>query len=402
MKNTSLGVHTIGISTRFTGLVPHARQVAWSLYETLKKTEGIRVRPEYEPKRITLPDGTTRMSKPNQKVEHIGGYKGVRWLIRMDDTYPQFQYHALEATLNPKILSGEKDYIAAGREIHLENIGKKYDCVASETSDKLPLFKSCRLNRADFCVNFDTKEMGYHQYDCTTKQLIMLIERADIPVHYEELLIYDTVSHRRKSPENQLYLKSDSVHINCYWKSEEQKNKYKNHPDIDVLDIPEDVIRFETQYHPRKIYPMRMALIKKYPLARLSEEFIIKRLLSDENAKLIVVKEFNRFIKPGNYYTLQNAVNVIRRCGFRVNKEARLIGALKYINDCRGIGKARHRINTAVANFEPPVFLPHDFNRTLLDLAEIGINPVTIPREWGIGFLPGLMNRYLEMTEGVK
>ena len=34
------------------------------------------------------------------------------------------------------------------------------------------------------------------------------------------------------------------------------------------------------------------------------------------------------------------------------------------------------------------------FNRTLYDLQNIGINPVTIPREWGIAHIPNLMHTF--------
>ena len=38
-----------------------------------------------------------------------------------------------------------------------------------------------------------------------------------------------------------------------------------------------------------------------------------------------------------------------------------------------------------------------DFNRSLRELSEIGINPVTIPREWGIKHIPNLMRVYKQI-----
>jgi len=35
-----------------------------------------------------------------------------------------------------------------------------------------------------------------------------------------------------------------------------------------------------------------------------------------------------------------------------------------------------------------------DFNQLLHDLDIFGINPVTIPREWDIDFIPNLLNAY--------
>jgi hypothetical protein len=37
-----------------------------------------------------------------------------------------------------------------------------------------------------------------------------------------------------------------------------------------------------------------------------------------------------------------------------------------------------------------------DFRRSLRDLAKLGINPVTIPNEWGITHLPNLLDTYYD------
>ena len=70
---------------------------------------------------------------------------------------------------------------------------------------------------------------------------------------------------------------------------------------------------------------------------------------------------------------------------FHSQKEERLIRALKLVNDCRSITKAKaaYQGSDLVA-----------FKRTLSDLASLGINPVTIPREWGIKHIPKLLYTY--------
>jgi hypothetical protein len=35
-----------------------------------------------------------------------------------------------------------------------------------------------------------------------------------------------------------------------------------------------------------------------------------------------------------------------------------------------------------------------DFNRSLQKLSAVGVNPVTIPAEWGVDFAPGLLGEY--------
>jgi hypothetical protein len=35
-----------------------------------------------------------------------------------------------------------------------------------------------------------------------------------------------------------------------------------------------------------------------------------------------------------------------------------------------------------------------DFNRSLQELSAVGVNPVTIPAEWDVDFVPGLLGEY--------
>ena len=37
-----------------------------------------------------------------------------------------------------------------------------------------------------------------------------------------------------------------------------------------------------------------------------------------------------------------------------------------------------------------------DFRRSLRELADLGINPVTIPEEWGITYIPNLLDAYYD------
>ena len=72
---------------------------------------------------------------------------------------------------------------------------------------------------------------------------------------------------------------------------------------------------------------------------------------------------------------------------FRSNrqKEHRLIDALQFVNQCRSITKAKEAYQGNDLEY---------FNRTLKDLSSLGINPVTIPKEWGIGRIWSLLDTY--------
>ena len=72
-------------------------------------------------------------------------------------------------------------------------------------------------------------------------------------------------------------------------------------------------------------------------------------------------------------------------CRFSEKKEVRLIKELRRINQFRGI----HKVRSTLQGEEQELF-----RRTLRDLDEININPVTIPREWNIQRIPNLLNAY--------
>ena len=76
---------------------------------------------------------------------------------------------------------------------------------------------------------------------------------------------------------------------------------------------------------------------------------------------------------------------VIHSKEFNAQKEAGLIDALRLVSQRRGIYNAKQQL---------PKEERTKFGRRLLELSRLGINPVTIPREWGIGRIPNLLRAY--------
>ena len=63
--------------------------------------------------------------------------------------------------------------------------------------------------------------------------------------------------------------------------------------------------------------------------------------------------------------------------------------ALEKINECRGIAKAKEKLDGDELN---------DFKRSLRDLDDICVNPVTVPREWGIEHIPNPLRAYYNVA----
>jgi len=310
---------------------------------------------------------------------------GIRWKITSTKPSQLFNSYVLEVKINPKILSGIDDYLTAATLCDMENVISKFNQETKKISPLLKDFSYYKLIRVDYCINFSINELVP---GCTPEQVINLIKRADIPPSYEEWSEYSEISHRRKTKPGSFYLINDSVNINVYSKymqliEQSQDNVSKGYPPISesALYYSEDIIRFEVQCKYRKTY----SLSKNAALAEDYSVNMYKTLLSPSYCIDNLNHYYNKTIGSGHWYSLQAAVSLIKSHHFNSQKEKRLIDTLAEVNRCRSIARAKslHYGNDL-----------DTFKRSLKDLSDIGINPVTIPREWGIKRIWNLLEQY--------
>lgn len=322
------------------------------------------------------------------KIEYTDKYKGISWMLRISNNSPSFFNSAVDedkpcsikVKINPKVFTGIKDYVSAANASYLNDVETLFNIEAQKISPILEEFSSYGLNRNDYCINFDLHELNI---GCTPEQMIQLMKRSYCPEYFKERTKYDKdSSHRKKSNKYSLYLENNSVTINCYWKYKELCEDFIDCPSLENSRF---LIRFEVQCKYSKIYSMSKIIRNK------SGAFnVINEMLSVDVSSDIIKKYFNRIIQKGDYYTLERARNIVEFQHFKFKKEKRLIDTLNQINECRGISKAKDGLQDGKLE---------DFRRTLRELAEIGVNPVTIPKEWGIKQIPNLMNAYYRKIE---
>ena len=208
--------------------------------------------------------------------------------------------------------------------------------------------------------------------------------------------------------------KSKSVVINCYWKHVDLK---KNFSDCEDLEKSQDIIRFEVQY----LYPKTYATVAKMKresnekrlkfmdklksydgidwfqesvdsskLKQMHEVFheassidtmamILKKMSNEERCSDTIDKYFEDVIKPGDYYTFDLVRRHIEARVSSWDKVVRLTNTLKMVRSCGGIKKAKESLQKSELG---------EFRRSLRELSQLGINPVTIPDEWGIKQIP--------------
>lgn len=323
--------------------------------------------------------------------------KGIRWQLFSFRDKNGFSIQGVMAIINPRVLI-EKNYIVASQEKDLKTVEKIYNSEAAKISPFLSLFGACSLSRADPCLNIDLEELGL---PCTPEQIMELIKQGNVPKHYEERKVgYDEKQHRKVADKNSFYLKSKSSTINYYWKYPKQN---ETHPNFLFRESSRNVIRLEVQCKYLKLYTLSKGIRResKYHISdeNISAEQAYERMidgvrnpsipvdliLSDKVYDDIVRRSIYKVLRKGDYFTLDGARSIVRSYNFRHDKEERIIDALELVNECHGIAKAKSRLCDSDLK---------DFNRSLRDLDDIWVNPVTIPRRWKTRHIPNLLRAY--------
>jgi hypothetical protein len=317
--------------------------------------------------------------------------KGIKWKIRENVWNEGLQISAnyVYVTINPKILARNCDYITAANLDDMNVAIVNFDELSKSMSHHLGKFYDYQLNRIDYCVNFSLQELTP---GCTPEQIMKLIKRSSIPHSYKEWKKYNSVSHRKESLPGSFYLTNRSAHINCYSKymkfiDQNGKNIERGYPPIpqETLDAAYDIIRFEVQCK----YSKTHSLSRNAWQNGSHELNQYKALLNQKFCTEIIGDYYTKTVGCGDWYTLQAATEIIESHKFNGQKEKRLIDTICYINQCRSVEKAKEAYdNNDLVGFK----------KTLKEISNLGINPVTIPKEWGVQHIPNLLSAYKQKS----
>lgn len=388
MLHSSLGFHTLTLSLflKRSDVLPLIKAFAKyshdtgliQIYLVDGKNQYISYHPRYN-------DDNAFILPRNLSIKYYREDRGIKWRLRCNDWNTGFKSYIVEATINPKILAGIRDYITAATYDDMEAAITNFNLISSRISPLLGTFENYQITRIDYCINFDLAELTP---GCTYEPIMKLIKRSDIPPHYKEWESYDVTAHRMKSRPGSFYLTNPYVNINCYSKymklqEQSQINKERGYPPVppDTLNAAKNIIRFEVQCKYHKTYSLSGR-------AEASGNFNCNKyesLLTHEVCASEVGYYFKKVIGLGDWYTLQDAVKLIERQHFNTQKTKRLIDALKLVSACRSLSIAKTAFKGDDLN---------KFKQTIKDLSYLNINPVTIPKEWCIRHIPNLLDSY--------
>jgi hypothetical protein len=384
---TSLGFHTFSIFQR----------LSHEDYTDITGSFAVKVRMGVLKKRPVKDKNERTIATEYTYVKSMG----IRWLTISLDTNPKFSIYGVMAIINPKVLTGKNsDYIRISNESDLKKVRELFKIEADKISPLLSNMNYYSMSRGDYCINFEMKEL---KIPCSVERQLILIKRSNIPYSFTERTEFCDTSRRYKPKKDSFYLESDSVTINCYAK---HGQLIRVHKSCHNIYESRDLLRFEVQCRNMKLNSISKSSLCKPKMSEYSsdkevaeiiEDFMLLGrnppaipmdvLLSDEISADVIQKYFNKIIRKGDYYTLDIAKRMVESKGFHPKKEARLINTLISINNKRGISKAKENLTERELEI---------FRRSIRELEDLRINPVTIPAEWGIKHIRNLLDAYYD------
>jgi len=308
------------------------------------------------------------------KIYKCFTYNGITITLRKKYLGNDITYRKIQIELNPKRLQIPGEFIEVSSQENLININKTFKKIMKELRveynrlDKyapkfiFDLLEKYTVKRVDYSVNI------FHEHYLKMMELII---RSDIPNKFQPFLKYDSKAKRKVMPKHSFYLtgKSKSVIINIYSKYDQMKED-EYFKDMDISKA-KGILRFEIQCMSQKVDNIR----KLYKLK--NKTFF--DIATNEIAEDILVYYLERTMGLEDYHTLKLARKKVNENGsVRKKTKEEMIKLLEFVNEKRSIPKARRSFSEGEKRFD-----------ILLEkIKKIGVNPVTIPINWGIDYLP--------------
>ena len=263
-------------------------------------------------------------------------YKGLEWTL-----YPS---HIIEAEIKPRIfIDTHNSVMAKGEDIR--KIEFAFDAEVKKISDSLGCFSAYDPFHIVYAGYFAQNEFEI----CTPQQMLQLISRANLSITYLS---------------------------DCY-----DRLADKDWNAIKTYNSPDNSgILFEIKHDQKQI----LSLLQIAPDTLFNSD--LKYHFLSDFASMWVIREYlYKIVTGGDYYTFSGAVEKIKSRFLDEEDETQMIEILTLIDKHQGIYNAKTTLNNN--DF-------HNFAKGIRNLIWVGINPVVIPNEWNIDYIPNLLNSY--------
>lgn len=273
--------------------------------------------------------------------------------------------------LNTKVLLDNQETILSTQASETHRIAMAFNerksIIFGDFTSDLPDFDQWTCRRIDYCMDVITEHVSAY---------VALFQRCKFPSHHYNIKI------KKKGSS---YMKSNSVTLNFYDKYDQlEKHLLALNKTMTNKEMSEatNMLRFEIQ-----------CLRGKTDYIKRREGFdskSIEHFLDPSLSNKLILDYYDKSIGSGDFYSLHAARVIVDRANLQFRTKQTLLNILKLIAQARSIEKARVQfidgadigVGTIIKGSRKA------FNDNLKKIRSLGVNPVTIPRNWEITFLP--------------
>lgn len=279
--------------------------------------------------------------------------------------------YILKVILNPaKLLYGYDAFetIPANPSI-LNQMSAAFVVAMEEATGETNLFNLANwlVHRIDYAVDICTRHPELY---------VKLLKKGDKPKAYHD---------KADGKAGSCYWGCKSTTGNIYYKADQMNKKGKS---PELIERADNLLRFEVQCKSPKVGYLR----KNKELDGRE----LRYFFCAEIAESVLLSYCRRVYKTGDYYSYHAATEHMKRLGASKRRLTACQNVLSAVAQTRSISEARKQLTEAgliVKNTNPQMELRYSveqFGRNCKTLSDMNINPVTIPREWRINYLPSV------------
>lgn len=287
---------------------------------------------------------------------------------------PGSQYYMVSLVINPAVLSSGQRTIRLFDcvPVSLQRLQRAFiDTVADMTEAHLPSLDRWSVHRIDYAVDIITE----HAYLYSK-----LAKRVQYPWRYYEK--YKGVG--------SAYFGCTSVTLNFYDKQDQVRKKYSELSYFAHLDAEaQDVFRAEVQCELNKVKSIK----HRFGLA----DTRALTMLRSDIATQVVLGYLRSTLGEEEFVSMAVAERRVRASGCQVAKQQRVLDFLQLITQCRRLDSAKEQyvLGTPIKNDKSGKVVQGSsskFDAYIKDCADLGFNPVILPRDWRLPNLPNLID----------
>lgn len=290
--------------------------------------------------------------KGNCYITNAFAEQGFQELKLVSDVYG---YRAIEIRLRPKILINPDGYYSV---MTIKEFNAISDAFSKLIRDKLDL---------------DATDLGNWQAKRIEPAADISVDEELIPLYiqlFKKGNIPDYFSKQYWDDGNNMYLVAKKITVNWYSRYPILQAKHKkSRKGFNDFSETQGILRFETQK--RKCDQLVNNMMKKHVLRRQ------------------VMWYYKLIVGQGDYYSLEKSMAKIHCSEKNLLKALDLIKTLKLIDTCGSVSDARN----VYIKGKDIKSASEKFYRRISQLRKLGINPVVLPKDWGIDYLENLYGR---------